>query len=113
LFTIDSSLNRLESLVIHRIEPAKLISFLIDLACLPRLFSLSIDTWNDFENLNDVYRLILALPILKYNKFLLCGDDSSITLPMANNKQLSTIKYLVIDHSCTFNELASIVSYTS
>jgi hypothetical protein len=31
---------------------------------------------------------------------------------MATDKKLSTIEYLIIDHPCNFNELASLVSYT-
>jgi hypothetical protein len=111
-FTINSSFDHLQSLNIQRMEPDLINSFLIHLAGLSRLSSLIIETWNEFENLNEVYRLIFALPMLKYNKFDLCGDESSITLPMATEKQLSTIQHLDIDHSCTFNELASLTSYT-
>jgi hypothetical protein len=112
LYPIDSSFNHLESLIVERLEPKILISFLTNLGYLQCLSSLTIETWNDFENLNDIYRLIFALPTLKYNKFSLCGDDSSISLPMdSNNKQLSTIEHLVIGHSCKFDELSIVLSY--
>jgi hypothetical protein len=37
----------------------------------------------------------------------------TISLPMNINKQFSNIKYLIIDHPCSFKELFSIISYTS
>jgi len=37
--------------------------------------------------------------MLTYNKFSLCGDNS-------------TIEYLDIHHSCTFTELYTLISYT-
>jgi hypothetical protein len=49
---------------------------------------------------------------LKYNKFSLCGKKLSISLPMATNKQLTAIKYLIIQHSLIFSELSTIISYT-
>ncbi|CAF4892999.1 unnamed protein product, partial [Rotaria magnacalcarata] len=45
-------------------------------------------------NLNDVYRLIFALPTLKYNKLYLYGNECSISIPLSTGKQLSTIEYL-------------------
>jgi hypothetical protein len=35
-----------------------------------------------------------------------------ISLPIPANKQLSTIEYLAMYHSCTFNELFTILAYT-
>jgi hypothetical protein len=93
-------------------EPDLLNSFLIRLAALPRLSSRIIEAWNNFENLNEVYRLIIALHMLKYNKFELCGHHSSTILPMTTKKQLSTIQVLDVDHSCTFNEIALLTSST-
>lgn len=110
--TFNSSLYRLESLAIGKIEPEMLFTILINLADLPRLFSLNLDPYNIFEDLNEVYRLIFNLPKLKYNELMLCGDDRPITLPMATNKQSSTIEHLIIDHSCTFKKLVCLVSYT-
>ncbi|CAF4413399.1 unnamed protein product, partial [Rotaria magnacalcarata] len=45
-------------------------------------------------NLNDIYRLIFALPTLKYNKLYLYGNECSISIPLSTGKQLSTIEYL-------------------
>ena len=36
----------------------------------------------------------------------------SILLPIATNEQFNTIEHLVIDYSCTFDELFSIICYT-
>ncbi|CAF1320502.1 unnamed protein product [Rotaria sp. Silwood1] len=111
-FTIDSSFNRLESLVIEDIQPDKLISFLINLNSLPQLFSLNIRTIHTIEDLNNIYRLIFALPKLKYNKLYLYGNECSISIPMAIEKQFSTIEYLHIAHWYTFDELSALISYT-
>ncbi|CAF1198987.1 unnamed protein product [Rotaria sordida] len=111
-FTIDSSFNRLESLVIEDIEPDKLISFLINLNSLPQLVSLNIRTMHIIEDLNNIYRLIFALPTLKYNKLYLYGNECSISIPMATEKQFSTIEYLHIAHWYTFDELSVLISYT-
>jgi hypothetical protein len=109
---IDSSFNRLEALNIQQILPDLLKPLLIKLASLPRLSLLTIYTWNRFKNLNEIYRLIFALPMLKYYEFALITDDCPVTLPMAKKKQFNNIEHLEMVHSCTFNEIARIVSYT-
>jgi hypothetical protein len=112
LFFLDSSLNRLESLSVVEIGNDILLSLLISLVRLPRLFSLTIATWGCNENIKQVYPLIMALPTLKYYQFWFPGDKYSISLPIATNQQFSSIEHLVIEHSCTFNELSAIISYT-
>ncbi|CAF4818866.1 unnamed protein product [Rotaria sp. Silwood1] len=112
-YPINLSFNHLESLIVEYLESDIFISFLTNLAYLPYLSSLSMKTWNIYANLNDIYRVIFALPTLRYGKFSLCRDDSPISLPMTTNQQLSTIEHLVISHSCKFNELFTILSYTS
>jgi hypothetical protein len=82
------------------------------LACLPRLFSLTIDTWNASENLNDIYQLLFALSTLKQCRFIFDIKDDPISLPMATNEQQSPIEYFSIYHPCTLNELFTILSYT-
>ncbi|CAF1443219.1 unnamed protein product [Rotaria sordida] len=111
-FTIKSSLSCLESLRIYDIEPIRLISLLINLASLPRLFSLSIKTCNSYKSLNDIYRLIFTLPTLKWFRFIFHRKNSFFSLPMAINNQRSTIEYLSIRHRCTLHELYTIISYT-
>ncbi|CAF2814620.1 unnamed protein product [Rotaria sp. Silwood2] len=112
---IDSSFNRLESLFFRSIEPNTLILLLPKLTRLPLFFSLTIDTWQTLKDLSDVYRLIFDLPKLKYIRLSAMEPediDVTVSLPIPTNKQLSTIKYLLIDHPCAFNELFTIISYT-
>ncbi|CAF1145232.1 unnamed protein product [Rotaria sordida] len=111
-FIIDMSLKRVESLVLVQIKSNTLISLLINLVSLPRLFSLTIYAKNDFKNLNHVYQLIFTLPVLKYNRFNLYGCNRPISLPMAIERQLSSIEHLVMNHYFTFKELYAIISYT-
>ncbi|CAF3939938.1 unnamed protein product [Rotaria sp. Silwood2] len=111
-FTIKPSLSALESLRIYDIESIRLISLLINLASLPRLFSLNIKTSNTYENLHDIYRLLFTLPTLKWCRFIFHRKNSLFSLPMAINKQQSTIEYFSIHHRCTLNELYAIISYT-
>jgi hypothetical protein len=73
---------------------------------------LTIHTWNAFKNLNEIYRLIFALPMLKFYEVAFVEDNPPVTLSMATKKQFSTIEYLDTVHSCTFNEIARLVSYT-
>ncbi|CAF4048302.1 unnamed protein product [Rotaria magnacalcarata] len=61
--------------------------------------------------INDVYRLVFALPTLKYFMFLF-DCYAKVTLPMATSQQLSTIEYLATYQYCAFNELLTILSYT-
>ncbi|CAF1171652.1 unnamed protein product [Adineta steineri] len=114
-FIIDSSLNNLQSINIRGIDSHAIVSFLKSLVHLPRLVSLSIYIWEfkGFKDLNNIYQLIFTLPKLKFNKLsFFYGPNSSILLPMITNKQFSSIKHLVIDHSCTLEQLNRIVSYT-
>jgi hypothetical protein len=64
------------------------------------------------EIINDIYRLIFALPKLKYNHFNATDRKPSFSLPMATYHQFSTIETLIIDHHCTFDDLAYLTSYT-
>jgi len=110
-FSIDSSFKNLESLIIIGIPEKILYSLLANLSSLPRLFSLTIDTQYTLDDFSDVYRLAFTLPKLKYIKctagvYTLCD-----LLPMATDEQFSSIEYLSINHSCTFNELCTLISY--
>ena len=111
-FPINASLNRLESLVLRKMDPPILCSLLPDLICLPRLFSLTIDMEYNSEYLDDIYQSIFTLPKLKYLKCLAEESDVNVSIPFALNNQYSTIENLIINHSCTFDELSVILSYT-
>jgi hypothetical protein len=110
-FIFDSSFNHLESLVLWRFQPDKLMLILIKLTCLPRLYSLTINMFDFVLDLTHTYQLVFNLPVLKYYKF--SGEsDLLVALPLATSDQHNTIENLIIDHCCTFNELSSIISYT-
>jgi hypothetical protein len=111
-FLFDSSFDCLESIFFKDIQSDTLIPVLNNLSSLPHLFSLTIETSNVEEAINDIYRLIFVLPKLKYYRISFSGNHHSITLPMAMNNQFSPIEYLVIDHYCSLNELSSLISYT-
>lgn len=109
---LNSSFNRLESLVFVNIKPGEFILLLPNLTQLPNLSSLTVYHGNDWEISNDFYHLIFCLPYLKYNK--LSSNASSYHLPSSSyiNKQISPIEYLVIDHPCDLNHLIAILSCT-
>jgi hypothetical protein len=111
-FSIGSSFDHLQSLVIDRIPATVLISVLSNLCCFPRLVSLTINTQHTLCDLSEVYRLIFSLPKLKYIE---CSSEICTTcdlLPMNSDEQFSCIEHLNINHSCTFNEFCPLISYT-
>jgi len=63
-------------------------------------------------NLTEIYQKILALPVLKYYKCSITSSTASAFLPIATDKQFSSIEYLVISHFCNFEQLAAIIFYT-
>jgi hypothetical protein len=111
-FSIDSSFNRLQSLVIIEIPPTLLMQILTNLSSLPHFSSLTVDMRWTLSDLTEIYRLIFALPKLKYIKFSAEGSFASVSLPMATNEQFNTIEYFVINHDCNFNQFCTLISYT-
>ncbi|CAF3696697.1 unnamed protein product [Rotaria sordida] len=57
-------------------------------------------------------KLIFNQSSKEETKKLRKGEKRSISLLMATNQQLTTIKRLILDHFITFSELSSIISYT-
>ncbi|CAF3570438.1 unnamed protein product [Rotaria sp. Silwood1] len=112
LFNIDSLFSRLESLTLGDIESNQLIPLLISLISLPRLYSLTINYDDDLKDISNIYQILLNFPMLKYNKLSFFSLESFIPLSRATTDQFSSIKYLVIDHCCSLNELIDILSYT-
>ncbi|CAF1134371.1 unnamed protein product [Rotaria sordida] len=110
-YLIDSSLDHLESLVLIEFKTTILISLLMKLTCLPRLFSLTIRTFDTWYELSEIYYLIFALPKLIYIKCSPSEVGGAISLPIATNQKSSTIEYIVIDHFCTLPELCAILSH--
>ncbi|CAF3975641.1 unnamed protein product [Adineta steineri] len=85
---------------------------IIHLRDLPCLYLLNIKSTDSYEDLNEIYQLIFSLPKLKSNKLDLFAYEYSISIPMSNNQQFSSITCLHIAHSYTFDELSALVSYT-
>jgi len=111
-FVFDSSLDHLKSLSLNQLEPDLLLSVLFNLSTLPRLSSLKVDTFNVMKRATDIYRIVFTLPMLNYFNFKTNNSVLLISLPTPTDQQYSPIKYLILNHCCTFAELAAIVSYT-
>lgn len=112
----DSSFDRLESVVLHGILFDTSIFVLLHLKSLPRLFSLTMD----FQTIEDtsfdaIYQIIFSFSSLKYNKLSIWTPfPMEFINPFTSvvfNQQISTIQYLIINHSCTIEELLSILRY--
>jgi hypothetical protein len=112
--TFDASFHRLESVVLHGIKQNEFITVLSSLTILPRLFSLNTHLEDPLYDFNQVYRLILFLPVLKYNKLSAAISDCAVQnlVPVINNEQFSSIEQLVIDHPFSLPGLIVILSYT-
>ncbi|CAF1219529.1 unnamed protein product [Adineta steineri] len=112
-FTINSTFSRLESLVLEGMPSEQIMSLLIELPCLPHLFSLTIHNIKDHsKDLTNIYQMVFTLPLLKYFKYTTNDVDTSTSLLSTTHKQFSTIEYMVMRHCCTFEQLSSIISYT-
>jgi hypothetical protein len=109
---INSSFHRLQSLVLIDPKPNTLMFVLEELINLPRLYSLTIDRLDYFEDLTDIYRIILALPMLTYCKISVTDSDLCSSLAMSTDQRSSPLQYLIMDHDINFNELSTILSYT-
>jgi hypothetical protein len=110
LVFINSSLHRLQSLVLIESESNILMAILEELINFPRLYSLTIKELRGLTDLTDVYQLILALPTLTYYKISTMCCNASVSLPISTEP--SPLQYLIIYDPCHFNELSRILSYT-
>ncbi|CAF0963996.1 unnamed protein product [Adineta steineri] len=112
-FPIDTSFNRLESLVLNDFNVNDNLSILISLRQLPRLFSLNIFGWNCRESCI-IFQSICRLPVLKYATLSFLKWDSIHSFPPAtNNDQRSmTLEYLASNISHDLASIYSVLSYT-
>ena len=113
---IDSTFHRLETIVVNDIIPSRFMALLFYLRSLPRLFSLSteLDEEDDCD-LGCIYRMIFALPTLKYNRLGIntaSDEEFDIDVPLAVNERFSSIEHLIILHNCTLEEVFSILCHT-
>lgn len=111
-FSIDSTLHNLKSLNLTDIPTNELILILISLARLPNLSSLTTRIDHQSIDFNIIYELIFNLPRLKYNKLSSNNSATNISSLMKIRPHCTTIEHLVIDHTCTVNDLLTIISYT-
>ncbi len=114
-FSINISFIRLESLNLGRTNSDYLITLLTCLKSLPRLFSLSISIINSPDNINTIYQLITALPVLKYCKISSENGEPIFSIPIfprQNEQKESTIEHLIINGVCRLDQLDAILSYT-
>ncbi|CAF4146710.1 unnamed protein product, partial [Rotaria sordida] len=109
---IDSSFNRLESLILGKIKFNILLSVLRSLSVLSRLFSLTIVASGNIINNDDPYNLIFSLSTLKYIKFSFETIHPPMELWTNNNYQLNTLQYMILDHSCNLSTLLHMLSFT-
>ncbi|CAF4837028.1 unnamed protein product [Rotaria socialis] len=112
LLTIDSSFHRLESLFLVGLNSYRLISLLTSLTTLYNLSSLTIVIDEDILDLTETYRMLCGLPTLKYFKLSFESEETYSSLAIVTNDHFSNLKYLIMNHSCTFIGLTSILSCT-
>jgi hypothetical protein len=109
---IDSSFNRLQSLVLDCVSHNKFISFLPILSSLSRLSSITLHINNSIADLSETYQLIFRLPFLKQTEVSAEGYSLIIPLPINNSEEYSRIKRLIVNHACNFQELIVLLSNT-
>ncbi len=66
ILPIDFSFNYLEYLILDLVQPKILYSLLPKLINLPRLRSLTLDTFDIIEDLGEIYQFIFRIPKLKF-----------------------------------------------
>ncbi|CAF2851060.1 unnamed protein product [Rotaria sp. Silwood2] len=111
-FSINSSFNRLESLVIIEIPSAILILLLTNLVFLSCLFLLTIDMrWT----LSEVDRLIFALPNLKHIKCLTEEVSTSVSLctMICYTLQLCHLNLMDLSESHSNNGIILLVNFSN
>ncbi|CAF4582832.1 unnamed protein product [Rotaria sp. Silwood2] len=109
-FSFDSSFIRLEILTLHNTKFDTLISILTTLPFLPRLYSLIITIIEKIRSPDDIYCLIIRLPVLKYCKLSFELWNRNINLPL-NNDEYSYIEHLIINTKCNLDQLNNFLIY--
>lgn len=110
-----SSFIRLESLKLLCIEHRGMQSLLETLHDLPNLRSLDILLTEPISEVTKIYQTIFSLSHLKSCRFINeneCDGYATVSLPLPNENQMSSIESMIISHPCNLDELSMIVSYT-
>jgi hypothetical protein len=111
LNNIDSSFNQLQSINVQFIRANQLVLLLPRLKLLPHLFQLIIHLEDDEIYLDEIYLPIFNLLVLKYTKISSLQNVNLMGPLLIPRPRLSSIEYLIIDHSCTVDDLILILSY--
>ncbi|CAF3043167.1 unnamed protein product [Rotaria socialis] len=109
---IDALFIRLESLILDNIKSQQLLPLLARLISLPRLFSLSIYYSDHRSEITNIYQASFNLPVLTHYKLQCSSLESSIPLLTTGKHKFSSIRYLVVGHCCSLDDLIAIVSCT-
>ena len=113
--TINSTFIRLQSLNLNSLPAYKFLALLSDLISLPRLCSLTCSLASCFVDISYIYRIVFRFQYLNYLKLSLPIiedlEDFEQAICVIEQKQLSEIEYLVMDHCCTLHDFLSIISF--
>ncbi|CAF1223035.1 unnamed protein product [Adineta steineri] len=112
-FPIDTSFNRLESLILKNLNVNYDVSILISLAQLPRLFSLKIFCF-ECDELFTIFESIFRLPVLRYANILCSNWSSIVPFPLAtsDNERSMTLEYLAVYSPPHLASIYNLLSYT-
>ena len=102
--------NRIECLILQRIEPDCLENLLHQLLSLSKLCSLIIATTDSVQNRAKIYRQIFRLRALKYCKLSLSKKETNRLLSTCVS-EYSPIEYLIITSPVYLDEFDSLLSY--
>ncbi|CAF0874130.1 unnamed protein product [Adineta steineri] len=113
LSPINSTFNHLEPIILKDISTIQFVNLFSYLKSLPLLSSLQIVFDSCEDDIGTIYQLIFQLPFLKYLKLDIHDFEiSDLTLPMATNKQYSSIEFFVFLHYLTLDQFCHLLSYT-
>ncbi|CAF1185422.1 unnamed protein product [Adineta steineri] len=112
-FPVDTSFNRLESLVFNDLNIDHDVSILTSLVHLPRLFSLKIFCF-ECDELFIIFQSIFRLPVLRYAKILCAKWSTLVPFPPApsDNQRSMTLEYLAFAGPPHLTSIYNLLSYT-
>ncbi|UJR32583.1 hypothetical protein I4U23_020043 [Adineta vaga] len=109
-YLLNSSLNRLESLVLHEMKSQTLIPILAELSSIPQLYSLTATTIGTVRKLYKIHELIFALPVLKYCNTTFQWHMESFSFSDFRSKT-SSISYFVSKSTYNIKSLPYLLQY--
>ncbi|CAF1473670.1 unnamed protein product [Adineta steineri] len=112
-FPIDTSFNRLESLVLNDLNVDDDVSILNSLAQLPRLYSLKIFCY-ECNELFLIFQSIFLLPVLQYAKILCSSFGGRFPFPLAtsDSQRSMTLEYLSFGFPADLSSIYNLLTYT-